>query len=248
MDGRNVLSLVAVGLLVCTGTAAAATPCAVDAVSVADPAIVVRRDASGLATIELADNGVSVRKAYQGGSVKTTITAGRQQIVIALNGGEVAITSGGRTWKAATSNLETLEEAAAVLRNSAVVRAARALLDRTPLRPDSIGGNAMLLTKALLGSISGDSASSAEHQRWAQSAARRPQIVRAMQQGMGPGDCWDMYSDEALRIASNYVDCGQACSWKGFWCLLSCGFIYDIRAEGAFMWYMKCNGGFYLNG
>jgi hypothetical protein len=245
MDGRNVLSFVLAGLLAGAGAASAATPCVAE-LAAPDAPIVTRRDVPGKVTIELVEQGVSIRKTFDGLSVVTTLAAGKEQVVITLTADAVAIAANGKRWRAPLAELHSLEAAGDALRSSKVVNAAQRLLERTVLRPNSIEGNAMLLTRAFLGTILGDASPTQEYQRWA-TASRDSRVVRA-QHEHGPGECWDLYSIEAVRIATNYVDCGSTCHWKGWWCLASCGLIYNIRAEGAFMWFMKCNGGFFLHG
>jgi hypothetical protein len=248
MDGRNVLSLVLAGLLAGASTAAAPTPPRAVNPAAPDAPIVMRRDTSGKVTIELAEPGVAVRKTFDGTSVVTTLVAGKEQVAITLGSDKLSISAGGTRWSASLAELHTLETAVGALRASKAVDAGRRLLERTILRPDSIEGNAMLLTRALLGTILGDGTSTQEYQRWAMTRTQGARIERAQKHEHGPGECWDEYSIEAIRIASNYIDCAQLCHWKGWWCMAGCGLIYNIRAEGAFMWFMKCNGGFYLHG
>jgi hypothetical protein len=53
----------------------------------------------------------------------------------------------------------------------------------------------------------------------------------------GPGDCWDAYVEEAIEAYLEYEDCMAQQAW---WDLLAT--IYDIRAIGAFSWWITCVG------
>ncbi len=141
--------------------------------------------------------------------------------------------------------LSSLVPLAEYLRHSSAAIAAKRLLDRSVLRPDILEGNALLLTRALLGSMWGESNGTVQYQHWAQTAAAPAKVVKA-RLAEGPGACWDSYAAEAIRIMDDYTQCGSGCGWSGYFCLGACGLIYDLRAEGAFMWFMKCSGGFYV--
>ena len=261
MDGRKVLCFVAMTLLCQGGVAwAASAACSVDAAEPAqasagpfvrtttDPAtgatIVLRRDSGGQISFELKGEDVSVRKTFDGGRSITTLTSGGKHVTISLAGDQIVVTGSGKVLRGTASRIDSLEASAAYLRQSPAAIAAKRLLDRVALRPDVLEGNALLLTKALLGSMWGESTGTVQYQRWAQAAVTQAKVVKA--RVSGPGECWDSYAAEAIRIMDDYIQCGGGCGWSGFFCLGSCGFIYDLRAEGAFMWYMRCNGGFYV--
>jgi hypothetical protein len=214
-----------------------------------DPAtgatVVLRRDSKGQVNFELKDKDVSIRKAFDGNTSITTFASAGQQVTIALTGTQIVLTGQGEQLRGTATQLDTLEALAAYLRRSPVAVAAKRLLDRAVLRPDVIEGNALLLTRALLGSMWGESAGTVQYQHWAQAATAKARVVKAMV-ASSPGECWDEYAAEAIRIMDDYIDCGNTCGWSGYFCLGSCGFIYDLRAEGAFMWYVRCNGGFYV--
>ena len=102
-----------------------------------------------------------------------------------------------------------------------------------------------MLTKALLGSFFGENTGTAEYQQWATESVNKPRVTRAALSD-GPGECWDKYAAEAIRIMNDWIQCANSCEWTGFFCMNGCGFIYDIRAEAAFMWFFSCNGKFFV--
>jgi hypothetical protein len=264
MGGKKILWVMALVLFGHVGAAwaAAAAVCAADEAEpprpigpyvreTTDPAtgatMVLRRDVKGQISIELRRGSVSVRKAFDGAAAITTLSSGSQRVSISVSGNEIVVTAPGRRLGGTVVDLRSLEASAEYLRHSPPAIAAKRLLDQVALRPDAIEGNAMLLTKALLGSMWGESAGTVQYQRWAKVAIPDTKVVRARSLEGGPGGCWDAYAAEAIRIMDDYTQCGGGCGWSGYFCLGACGFIYDLRAEGAFMWFMRCNGGFYVN-
>ena len=260
MDVKKVLSFMCVALAWSAGAMAATAACAVDGpqpqegrrpveqVSV-DPntgaRVTTGRESSGNVVISLVGRDATVRKVLSPDRSVLTLSAGPQQVEIALAGHEVVVSTPEKVWRGSASDQESLSQAAAYLRQSTPGIAAKRLLDHALLRPDTFEGNTLLLSKGLLESFWGERDAIAEYQRWAAARVQASRVKRVMVSD-GPGDCWDKYAAEAIRIMNDYIDCGNACGWKGFICMNSCGFIYDIRAEGAFMWYMRCNGGFFV--
>jgi len=213
----------------------------------ANPAVNVRRDKSGRLVVELKGKDALIRREFFAGNSTTILSAGGRQLTIQLTSKELIVTESGKTIKANVQQKDSLEQPFMYLRQSPVVTMTRALLEQADLNADSVEGNALLLTRALLGSAAGDSKPTVQYQTWATARTRSTRVVRAAQ-SHGPGDCWDMYAAEAVRIANDYLDCANSCNWSGWWCLGSCGFLYDIRAEAAFMWFMNCSGGFFVAG
>ena len=262
MNPKRVLCIMAVSLLLPCGVAWAAAPaCAVNApesTPVAGPfvrttvepisggSIELRREKSGQVTIELKDKTVTIRKTLEPGVSTTAFVAGHQRVTIRIKGDQITVSADGKTWQGSPRSLESLDDSAAHLQKSATAIAAKRLLDRAALRPDSLEGNALMLTKALLGSFFGETIGTAQYQQWARATMNRAKVVRAVAVA-GPAECWDQYAAETIRIADDYIDCANGCHWSGFFCMAGCGFLYEVRAEGAFMWYMRCSGGFYVN-
>jgi hypothetical protein len=258
MGGKKVMWVVAVGVLCRAGAALASTSaCAVDA-RVAAPEeravgsdrsgalIDVRRGTAGRLIVELKDRNVSVRREFIRGASTTILRSGSRQLSIRLSPNDMMVIDGDKTISGSLLVKDSLEEPVKYLRESSVVRAARALLDRSTLNADSFDGNALLLTRALLAAVTGDSTPTREYQSWAAAKIKEPRVVRA--QAKGPGQCWDMYAAEAMRIINDYIDCANSCNWSGWFCMSACGFLYDIRAEAAFMWFIDCSGGFFVAG
>lgn len=260
MDGKKMLCLTAGLILGCTASGWAATPgCAAVAQSAitatapltraaTNPAsnarISVQRDVSGRITVELVGSEGSIRKTFANGATTTTFALGGHHVTITLNGDRITVTAPDHVWHGSAADPESFTQPAAYLRQSTAAIAAKELLDSTELRPDTFEGNALLLTKALLGSLWGESAGTTEYQAWVADRLRRGRVVKASLLA-GAGECWDKYAAEAARLVNEYADCARGCNWR-FWCLEGCGATYYIRAEAAFMAYLGCSGGLFI--
>ena len=64
--------------------------------------------------------------------------------------------------------------------------------------------------------------------------------VSQVGQTMGPGDCWDQYAKEAIAAATELEDCERNVQWWDYFGYHRCNLIYEMRAIGAFSWWLKC--------
>jgi hypothetical protein len=231
----------------CSATGAVASDPAAAAVrTVIDPAtklaIRVEQPSRDVLIVSVADGKTSIRKEFRSGDVVTTIRNGGRAATITMHGDEVIVSDSNGKKRGTVSKQEGLAQAVGVIGTSTVIRAGSELLDRLALQADTFEGNALLLTRALLAAAHGDRSSTVEHQQWARWRTTQPRVVRVQN---GPGDCWDKYAAEAIRIMNDYIDCISSCTWYSVFCESGCGALYDIRAEMAFLWYFNCNGPFY---
>lgn len=216
--------------------------------TVTDPAtgLVVRveQDVPGHLTVDVADKAVSIHKDLRGSTSTTTLSDGRRQLSFSFDGRDLVVRGLKNDLRGSIANTESLMPVLRQLKDSALVQSAKGVLDRMALQADRAEGNALLLTRALLGSVVGETSSVEQYQRWARHTLTQPGVIR-VGQTRGPGQCWDEYSREALRIFDEYGGCVASCRWYEPFCAEGCEAIYTLRAEMAFMWYFNCNGPFY---
>jgi hypothetical protein len=196
----------------------------------------------GHMTVDVTDGNTSIHKDLQGRTSMTTVAAGGERVSIAFDGKDLQVTGLAQPLRGSMTEPDSLSFAITSLRSNPAVRSAVALLDRLALEPDTPEGNALLLTRALLGSAP----SARKIQEWAHRMSAQPKVVRVAQ-SRGPGQCWDDYSGEALRIFDDYSECFAGCRWYQPFCEQTCEGIYALRSEMAFMWYFNCNGPFYAS-
>jgi hypothetical protein len=138
--------------------------------------------------------------------------------------------------EATSARLDQLKVAQAVIARSPAATQAARLLGRisfghySPLTMAILSTRNMLLGTAdvsagrlAIGTIMADVVSQA-----------RPLRV-ALQDS--PTDCWNKYVKEALLAWKEYEDCLESSSFLGDF---ACDILYDMRAIGAFTWWMKC--------
>jgi hypothetical protein len=225
------------------------------------PTVRVTRPAAGRAVLEVADDTVAVRKELTADQSVVTLTTERDRLSIAVRRGVVTISGpGGALTVGAGKGVDT-DRLLTVLQRSEAARRARVLLEQLSEGPNTFVGQSMLLTRAILELGTGSVDALNRHQQWvAERAAQmavpsrsqgRPMVFRAAfleAPQSGPGDCWDAYQKEALRIAADFEDCTDDLYWYEAHKWAGCSLIYAVRAEGAMAWFISCNGGVPFNG
>jgi hypothetical protein len=204
--------------------------------------VTMKSSAPGTMSFELSDGRVTIRKDVRLGRSITTIVSGRNRLAIAIDRTGVAVESDTSEALAAVRRPEEMGAVMRVLAASPAAATAAALLDRTRLPQTTSAGQAFLLTRALLQSATGDRTGTIEIVDWTRSvkpSAGRMQEVRI---GPDPGACWDQYAKEAIRIATELSKCYDDTHWYQIIARSECAVLYDIEAEGAWLWYLNCVG------
>ena len=106
----------------------------------------------------------------------------------------------------------------------------------TPLR------GLLLSTRMLLQAGEPDAATRTDAVRWvaASRPASRSGVTRVALDEEGPGGCWEQYAAEAIAAYMEYEDCMKNAAWYDVVTQLGCVLIYDMRALGAFSWWIGC--------
>lgn len=250
----SVATTVLVGAVVLSGLmpwAALAQPPAVGP----EPKVTVSRLAGGRALIEVADADVTIRKELAADASHVTITTRRDEVQLRVVRGQLTVSTRGGTVAVSAAHPEEMARLMAVLQRSEAASRGRDLLRRVPANPKDVGQQSLLLTRAVLELAHGASPALVSHRQWvARERARLgvpasgPAVTRVGLQTRGPGDCWDLYSKEAIRIAEDFAECTDGLKWYDALGWTGCSLIYTIRAEGAMFWFISCNGGIPFQG
>jgi hypothetical protein len=136
-----------------------------------------------------------------------------------------------------------MDEANAMIARSRAARLAADLLNRINTSDASLA-RVLLSTRAMLLAAANDRTGVADLARWteearARAASGRPVVVKTGFQD-SPTDCWNKYAAEAIAIYKEYEDCINNLSWYQVVQAMACLAIYDLRALGAFSWYIGC--------
>jgi len=192
-------------------------------------------------SVEIEDGSVLIRKEIADGTSLTTVVSGEERISVALGRGGLVVTSGAGRISADREHPEQLEAARGVVSRSAAVGRATTLLGKLASGPDSPLRHAVRVTRAMLLSAAGHKAGAQELSSWARAAREKLQVMRVSLEE-GPGECWLLYALEAIAAYMEYEDCMANEQWWDIFGMIACAFIYDLRALGAFSWWITCVG------
>jgi len=202
--------------------------------------------------IEVETPDLMLTKTVAGTRVITTMRdglGGRDELTVTMEPKTIVVATGAGKVTASRTDRARLERARVLVAGSAVGRRAAALIGRlglgrsTPLQPMLVTTRAFLL--AASGQRHGDDLA-----QWARGIRQAPTprgLVKVAFQkesdgSRTPGECWDIYAKEAIAAWMEYEDCMKDLSWWEVLDAAACAAVYDMRAIGAFAWWVKCVG------
>lgn len=204
-------------------------------------AIKVTRPLPGTATVEVTDGRVRIRKDVLVGRSITTITSGHARLSLTIDRTGIIVMTPTGTAATRLEQPESINDVTEMLRRSAAASDGRLLLSRLRLDSGSVEGQALALTRALLESVVSGQADPVAISKWTTlgDGGARPVPV-----GLGPtaADCWNSYVSSATQTANTYVNCYYSMPWYDVPDRLGCAALYDIEAEGDWLWYLNCVG------
>jgi hypothetical protein len=204
---------------------------------------VFKTTAGGRIDVEAA--GLQITKSIAGSQVVTTIKADQDQLTMVSDVRSFTVSSPSARVAARHDDGVSLEKARVLIANSSAARKAAALIGNlgfgsgTPIQP------VLLTTRAFIEIAAGRSTESshASLSRWAREARQRlaskPLVIKASLQ-MTPSQCWDAYAREAIAAWAEYEDCMNQVRWYDPFGRTACTVVYDMRAIGAFSWWLNC--------
>lgn len=199
----------------------------------------VQQDRPGTVSVEIGDRGVSVRRELRADRLTTTVTAGGEKISLTVDRNGLLVTAPHGRVRVTPAHPEAGAAVVRLLSGSAAIRRGVELLGRVNLGVTSPTGQTLLLTRAFLLSVAGERDEALAVVRTARAMLQTPRLVDAR---FGPGDCWNEYVKEALACYKEFEDCMRDLSWYDVIGKTSCATIYDLRAIGAFSWWVSCVG------
>jgi hypothetical protein len=203
-------------------------------------AILTTTGSPGTAIFEVSNGPVTITKRVLLGRSMTTVVSSRGRLTFTIDRAGILVATSSGTVAARLARPEEMPAIVTALGRSPVTAQGAALLASLRLDPDTAAGQALALTKALLETAAGDQTGTLAVLQSVQPNAR-PHAV-AVRFGGGPGDCWDAYSKDAIRAANDFVSCYNNSSWYNLLDRLGCSTLYDVEAEGDWLWYLNCVG------
>jgi hypothetical protein len=224
------------------------------------PTVRITQPAVGRVVLDVADAKVAVRKEITADQSIVSMTTGKERVSITIRRGVLTLSGpDGTVSVGGGAGLDSTRLVAMLQRSDAVSRA-RQLLGTITNGPGTFAGQSMLLTRAILEMGNGTTNALDQHQEWVSQRAveraapgrahSRPMLVRVSYlepQKMGPGDCWDAYHKEAIRIADDFGECTDGLAWYEAHKWAGCSLVYAVRSEAAMAWFISCNGGVPFN-
>lgn len=206
-----------------------------------DASIKITRRLPGTATVEVIDGRIHIRKDVLVGRSITTITSGHDRISLTIDRAGIVVMTPSGTAATRLKEPESINAVTEMLAQSAAGTDGRLLLARLRLDPGSVEGQALSMTRALLESVATGQADPVAVSRWTNFGAHG---ARPVPVGLGPtaADCWNSYVSSATQTANTYVNCYYSVPWYDVPDRLGCAALYDIEAEGDWLWYLNCVG------
>jgi hypothetical protein len=203
-----------------------------------------------VAVIQVATAQLTILKRLSPGRAETRIVTAAEDLTMTLDATGVAVRDARLGLTAGGADPSGLQQARTRLQASAAVRDALGLLDGLEPVAGSPISHTLLVTQAMLESALNRPSPGADLEMWARRPHRQlPVRTIAWQDGQealeaqeGPSDCWNEYVFEAIAAWIQYEQCVDAEEWWDAPGLLSCLLIYDMRAIGAFSWWVSCVG------
>jgi hypothetical protein len=212
---------------------------------------VFKTSAGGRIEVETPDLRIS--KSVAGSTVVTTMrdAGSKDALVLSLDDKALAVTTPKSSVRAARTDREKLERARLLVAGSDVGRRAAALIARlgfgqaTPIQP------MLLTTRAFILAAAGEGAGPRDVRRSVSVGTQYAPVgaftVKAGWQEkdtasktMTPSECWNAYSKEAIAAYIEYEQCMADQAWWDILGQMGCATVYDMRAIGAFSWWLKC--------
>ena len=189
---------------------------------------------------------VQIRKDLANGQSITAFRSQGDELVLAVSSDAVSVSVPGRRVRGSRSQPEGVPEARKMLAASPAVARAATLLGEvrlsgnTPLRQTLLVTRAVLL--AAIGDESGEKEAARTLGRLRFARSRASTVLASASNEEDAAGCWDLYVVEAIEAFTDFEECVNAEQWWDFLGKYSCQMIYEIRAIGAFAFWLKCLG------
>jgi hypothetical protein len=203
--------------------------------------ITVSRADSGLVTIDVRTSDVRVRKQIAAARSTTTVATASDELVIDFDRTRLSVSRGGTRIDVTPEHQERMAAARSLITQSTAAGRAARLLGQIGLRADAPTRVMLLSTRVLLQAGNPDPSTRADAAHLIESARTRTgRVTRVALEEDGPTDCWNKYAAEAIAAYMEYEDCMKQVKWYDLFGPAACALVYDMRALGAFSWWLGC--------
>ena len=250
MNMRTCVLTVLVAAMAAASPAAAADRIVHHAIDRATGAVVrvVQTPAGNRVEVETA--GLLVSRQVGATKVTTLIRDHRDELMVSFERGRLTVKSPAGHLSAAQSQVDQMAAARRLVDAFPGSRKALTLINKLGFGPEVPLLPLLVTTRSFLQAVTMNPASPADlasFQRRVDAAAGVRVTKVAFGQDSGkkstdrtPTECWDAYTKEAIAAYIEYEQCVKDLAWYEFLDLTACATIYDVRAMGAFSWWMRC--------
>lgn len=190
--------------------------------------------------VEVQTSTLRLRKQMSASKVVTTVKDGREELVITFDQHSLTVSSPQGRVSASKGRQDAMARAKALIAQSPLAARAAALIGRLGFGADSPVMPMLLTTRAFLLAAVDDGTGQEELRAWVRHAKSRVQVVKASLDQKTPTECWEAYAKEAIAAWIEYEQCMAEVAWWNIFGASACAAIYDLRAIGAFSWWLNC--------
>lgn len=191
--------------------------------------------------IDVETPSLRLRKQLDGNKVITSLSGGGESLVIEFD--NRTLTVAGRYGKASAARTDDGEFARVrqLAAKSTLTRRAAALIARMGYGPNSPIQPMLLTTRMFLLMLTDDPSGVREISDWVRDMRNRVTVVRAsFDEERTPTECWKEYTKEAVAAWMEFEECMKDAAWWDLLTQAGCTAVYDLRALGAFSWWLDC--------
>jgi hypothetical protein len=200
--------------------------------------------------VEVESAGLRVSRQISATKVTTVIRDRLDELVVSFERGRLIVNSPAGRVEATARQVTQMAAARRLIDAFSGSRKALSLINKLGFGPEVPVLPLLVTTRSFLQAVTGASVSpvdNASFQRRVDAAAGVRVTKAAFAQDTGkkstdrtPTECWDAYTKEAIAAYIEYEECVKDLAWYDLLGLTGCATIYDVRAMGAFSWWMRC--------
>jgi hypothetical protein len=200
--------------------------------------------------VEIESAGLLVSRQTGARKVTTVIRDQRDELVVSFEGGRVTVNSPAGRLSASTAQPTQVAAARRLIDAFPGSRKALSLINGLGFGAEVPVLPLLVTTRSFLQAVTGAAVSPVENAQFQRrvDAVAGVRVTRAAYvQDSGkkstdrtPTECWEAYAKEAIAAYIEYEQCIKDLEWYEFLDLTACATIYDVRAMGAFSWWMRC--------
>jgi hypothetical protein len=203
--------------------------------------LTISRGDAGAVAIDVQARELRIRKELAAGRMLTSVKTPTDELTIEFDRRTFTVTGGGRRVEVTPDHPDRIEAARSIIAHSDAATRGAALLGRIGVGPTTPLRLLLLSTRVVLQAGEPDAGTKADAAAWLENSRRRSRgPLTRVSLDDGPGDCWDKYAAEAIAAYMEYEDCMDNVKWYDLLGAPACAIIYDMRALGAFSWWLGC--------